>query len=254
MPPAQCKLLLEHLRRMSPDRELDVFLWRLRFSEEDDVELSRVVLSEQERAHAARLRSAAARKRYVYGRTCLRRILSLYRGQPESAIELGESTTGKPFAEGIEFNLSHARDDVVYAIGRDLPLGIDIGQPESAIELGESTTGKPFAEGIEFNLSHARDDVVYAIGRDLPLGIDIEQPAQIAELDALLFVCSEREARYVRAHGDSGCSAAFLRLWTRKEAVLKAAGCGLGRVGPDAVEVLDDVVSIGGERWRLTDV
>jgi 4'-phosphopantetheinyl transferase len=192
---------------MSPDRELDVFLWRLRFSEEDDVELSRGVLSEQERAHAARLRSAAARKRYVYGRTCLRRILSLYRGQPESAIELGESTTGKPFAEGIEFNLSHARDEVVYAIGRDLPLGIDI-----------------------------------------------EQPAQIAELDALLFVCSEREARYVRAHGASGCSAAFLRLWTRKEAVLKAAGCGLGRVGPDAVEVLDDVVSIGGERWRLTDV
>lgn len=128
------------------------------------------------------------------------------------------------------------------------------GEPARAIALLETATGKPTTEGVEFNVSHAREDFVCAVTRTVPVGIDIEHLAQLPDLDALLFVCSRAESDRLRAQPEPERSALFLRFWTRKEAVLKAAGCGLGSMPLHEVDVTEDLVRIGPDRWTLTNI
>lgn len=128
------------------------------------------------------------------------------------------------------------------------------GEAAPTVALFEASAGKPMAEGVEFSASHAQDDFVCAVTHATPLGIDIEHHVQIPDLDDLLFVCSSCESALIRTLSEPERSAMFLRLWTRKEAALKAAGCGLGRIPADEVDVLGGLVRIGAEQWRLTDI
>lgn len=108
-----------------------------------------------------------------------------------------------------------------------------------APRIARGARGKPYAPelpGLEFNLSHAGAHVALAFARGQALGVDLEchdrrlslddiarrffAPAEVRALDVL-----EGDARRV----------AFLRLWTHKEAVLKALGEGLA-FGLDRVE------------------
>jgi 4'-phosphopantetheinyl transferase len=84
--------------------------------------------------------------------------------------------------------------------------------------------GKPvLPDGPGFSLSHAGDLVGVAVHPDGPVGLDVEQARVVADLAALAdHVGSLTE----RARGDAG-PAAFFRMWTRKEALLKATGDGL---------------------------
>src|SRR5262249_27579833 len=84
-------------------------------------------------------------------------------------------------------------------------------------------------DGLTFNLTHADGLVVWAFARDRPVGIDTEfvrQTADEAQVVADFFSRDEQEA--YRALPASERARAFFRAWTRKEAVLKAAGVGLG--------------------------
>jgi 4'-phosphopantetheinyl transferase len=104
--------------------------------------------------------------------------------------------------------------------------------------------GKPHVPALpwlHFNLSHAAHHVLLAFARDQPLGVDLEaeqrrlSPDEIAQR---FFAAGE--ARALRELPEAAKPAAFLRLWTHKEAVLKALGTGL-RFGLDRVEfALDD--------------
>jgi 4'-phosphopantetheinyl transferase len=91
--------------------------------------------------------------------------------------------------------------------------------------------GKPFAPdlpGLDFNMSHARDRVAIAFARAQPLGVDIEhidRRVAVDELARRFFACAEAEA--LAALSAERRVSAFLRLWTRKEALLKAIGAGL---------------------------
>src|SRR5579862_3924329 len=90
--------------------------------------------------------------------------------------------------------------------------------------------GKPHApqSGLDFNLSHARDHALIAFAREQPIGVDLESTTRRIEIDDL--------ARRFFSHGEADAlsalpatlrHAAFLRVWTCKEAVLKAIGEGL---------------------------
>ena len=86
--------------------------------------------------------------------------------------------------------------------------------------------GKPYLPDhadIHFNISHCREAVVCALS-DRPVGVDIEC---VREYDASLmdFTMNETEKEQIlrSPHPDL----AFIRLWTRKEAVLKCSGQGL---------------------------
>ena len=74
-----------------------------------------------------------------------------------------------------------------------------------------------------FNLSHAGGYVVAALAKGAAIGVDLESLARKADVDALgERVFSEDERALARVGG----RAAFFALWSQKEALLKALGCG----------------------------
>ena len=81
--------------------------------------------------------------------------------------------------------------------------------------------GKPVLPGGPgFSLTHAGDLVGVAVHPTGPVGLDVEQVRELTDLEAMAaHVCSPHEI--------APDAQAFFTLWTRKEALLKAAGTGL---------------------------
>ncbi|MBZ0221909.1 MAG: 4'-phosphopantetheinyl transferase superfamily protein [Dokdonella sp.] len=99
------------------------------------------------------------------------------------------------------------------------------------VVIGRDAHGKPHLRGagdLGFNLSHCGGDLVIALARGQALGVDIEslqrRPASL-HLAQRFFTPSEADA--LAALTEARRAEAFLRLWTHKEAVLKATGMGL---------------------------
>ena len=120
-----------------------------------------------------------------------------------------------------------------------LVLGERLGRDPAALSFdrtcahcGDPKHGKPVVEnagrGLDFSLSHAGGLAVVAVS-DLTVGLDIEDAT--AGEQPLASALTERERATCLTYAD------FARLWTRKEAVLKAAGKGLA-IHPRRVEVL----------------
>ena len=99
--------------------------------------------------------------------------------------------------------------------------------PPDSVRFRFGAHGKPEVEGVSFNVAHADAHLLVAIGT-AAVGIDIEARRTIAELEGLVeqvFSESERDkwSRIpVAARPDF-----FLKLWTRKEALLKGIGLGI---------------------------
>lgn len=110
-----------------------------------------------------------------------------------------------------------------------------------AIERGAH--GKPYAPELpelDFNLTHAGSEILLAFARRQPLGIDLEHTARHFSIEGIarrFFAAAEADALERLPEGARG--AAFLRLWTHKEAVLKALGEGLS-FGLERVEFAFD--------------
>jgi 4'-phosphopantetheinyl transferase len=117
-------------------------------------------------------------------------------------------------------------------------LALACSQDAAELHLGSGEFGKPMLLDCElpihFNLSHCGPLALLALSRLAPVGVDIElhQPMPEVEALALEHLTPEEWSAYAQ----QACSAdfdglqrerAFLRLWTRKEACLKAWGCGL---------------------------
>jgi 4'-phosphopantetheinyl transferase len=108
-----------------------------------------------------------------------------------------------------------------------------MGVDADAITLDQNEHGKPaltsaHAAAIDFNWSHSSDRALIAIGRDVSLGIDVErlrERPRALEIAERYF--SPDETHMLRAQPIENRSAAFLELWTAKEAVLKALGRGI---------------------------
>ena len=139
--------------------------------------------------------------------------------------------------------------------GSDRPLAIVRGAH------GKPTA--PEAGGIEFNLSHSGRHVLIAFARGQALGVDVEavegRHRSIMAI-AQRFFAPEEAAALARLD-EAERRLAFLRLWTCKEAVLKALGSGL-HFGLDRLRfTLDDagapqaVRTVGAgtavEDWQL---
>ena len=98
------------------------------------------------------------------------------------------------------------------------------------IERGEH--GKPRLAGprvLEFNLSHSGRALLVGVSRSRPLGVDLEASRQnrpVLDLARRYFDPAEAAALAALPEGQRQC--AFLRLWSCKEAVLKAHGRGIG--------------------------
>src|SRR6516165_2909080 len=94
----------------------------------------------------------------------------------------------------------------------------------------ETPGGKPRVcgwSGPYFNLSHCRGRVACAVSTDLELGIDVENVSQHAPLELAERYFAEEEGRWLRDLPQRQQSLGFFRLWTLKEAFVKATGRGL---------------------------
>jgi 4'-phosphopantetheinyl transferase len=84
---------------------------------------------------------------------------------------------------------------------------------------------------VQFSVSHSGDRVAVAVQRGAPVGVDVEEigPFAAGQLDLLAdHVLAAEERAELRRWPPSARPAAFTTYWTRKEAVLKATGKGLG--------------------------
>jgi len=112
--------------------------------------------------------------------------------------------------------------------------------PEQIV-FGYGLAGKPFVENdrawIQFNASHSDDLAVYAFGSKRRLGVDIERIRSMPDLNgvAKLFF-NKNECAEILSLEEAERTEAFFRCWTRKEAYLKAVGCGFS-VAPESFEV-----------------
>ena len=166
-------------------------------------------LAPDELARAARFRFARDRLRFVAGRAALRAILARYLGCAPREIAFVYGAHGKPA--------------LAPPVLPPLP---------SQRERGPGGDGQ-----LQFNLAHSAELALVAVARGRVVGVDVEALRALPELAAMIDkVCTPREQAALRALPDAELSAAFFEIWTRKEAVLKARGDGLG-VALDRVEV-----------------
>ena len=117
-------------------------------------------------------------------------------------------------------------------------LGAAIGVPSADVAFAAGP-GKPrldAAGGPRFNLSHAGELAVIALS-DGEVGVDVEpESSGPAALEAAAVACTPAEAAALDAFPLEARATAALRLWTAKEAYLKAIGEGL-TVPPDRVQI-----------------
>jgi len=145
-------------------------------------------------------------------------------------------------------------DRIRSAMGKVLlkNLLIEEGYPAnilSQIKLDEFQ--RPFLNStIDFNISHSGDYVICAIAKNNRVGIDIEKinPLNIPDFE---YILTPDELRKLLI--DKDAMPAFYKIWTQKEAVIKANGKGLGINFTDII--LDQEIAICENiKWNLTEL
>ena len=116
-------------------------------------------------------------------------------------------------------------------------LGAVLGLSPGDVRLADGA-GKPHlagGRGPRFNLSYSGEVALVAVSLH-EVGVDVERVDRPGALEAAAVACTPSEQAALDRLSAPERAAAFLRLWTMKEAYLKARGTGLA-VAPDLVEV-----------------
>lgn len=187
----------------------DVHLYRASLDpSEADLRDLGELLSHEERCRVARIRVPTERARRTAARGILRLLLSRYLNGEARALEIRAGEHGKPLL-----------------------------------------VGEAACTGLHFNLSHSEGRALYGFTRSGPIGVDLERVRALPEIEALSRVLFTEREHGVFANLDPTLRTwAFFRGWTRKEAILKATGAGIGR-GLSHLEVCfgtDPTTSIAG--------
>lgn len=167
-----------------------IHVWRASLSQPPSVlERMAKTMSEDELVRAQRYRFAKDKDAFIAGRGILRDVLARYLKIVPHQIHLEYGPWGKP--------------EVTTLVG---------------------------GARLDFNLSHSGDLVLIAVALNRKIGIDIEwMPRKpVTERIAERFF-SPSEALFLRTLSGEARQDAFFRLWTAKEAFVKAQGIGLAR-------------------------
>lgn len=112
-------------------------------------------------------------------------------------------------------------------------LGTALCLAPGSLRFERGTHGKPFLDHeaggtLHFNLSHTQGVALVALTRHAPVGVDIESLEEArVQLGDLQPALSPWEREALAATAPSQRTHAAYRCWVRKEALLKAAGCGI---------------------------
>ena len=163
-------------------------------------------------------------------------------GQLAAALSDDERAAARRFAT------AELRDAYVvqHAMTRGLLARYVAAEP-GALRFSRGERGKPMLDGVHHNLSHAEDVALLAVTHDASVGVDVERFAASLDLAALIPL--------VLAPDEAACRdrRAFLRVWCRKEACLKATGVGL-LDDLTTVSAIADRVVIAGTAVRVQDL
>jgi 4'-phosphopantetheinyl transferase len=158
-------------------------------------------------------------------------------------------------------------DRARFVLGRGLLrkcVGLYLQQPPETIELAYTDRGRPILphdDAIQFSISHTHDLVAIALTADARIGIDLEymQPQwDLPELAKRIF--SEEDLQTFQSLSGGEARTAFFRVWTRKEAYLKARGEGIAErlreisvsFGPKVTGGVKDArLESATQAWRL---
>lgn len=167
-----------------------VDLWVVKFSDLDPATRYRCeeLLSVEEVVRLRRFRRPAAADQYLLGRALVRSTLSRYAAVRPGVWRFGRSPLGRPFVD----------------------------QPGDARHLC-------------FNLSHTEGLVAMAVGLETQIGLDVENRSRIRCVEGLAQHCLSAQERLVMTQlvHEADVLDRFLRIWTLKEAYVKARGVGL---------------------------
>ena len=134
-------------------------------------------------------------------------------------------------AERFHFEADRQRFVAARGILRRL-LGRYLRVAPAEVSFRYGAQGKPELSGsatssVSFNLAHSGDLALFALAQGRRLGIDVERLREVPEaLTIARHHFTPSESKHLRSTG-TGLQAAFFRLWTRKEAVIKAVGTGV---------------------------
>lgn len=142
------------------------------------------------------------------------------------------------------FRFTH--DRMAYVLAHAMwrsALGLCLGCDAAAVPMTSTPAGQPQLPGTPWatSLSHSGSWVALAVGRAAVLGVDIERSPPLRALNDLVStICTPREATDMHDLPPVAREYAMLRLWTRKEALLKAFGTGLSGPSPATFTALPD--------------
>ncbi|WP_162180419.1 4'-phosphopantetheinyl transferase family protein [Methylocapsa aurea] len=151
-------------------------------------------------------------------------------------------------ADRFHFAVDRTRFILARAALRTL-VGQAAGQAPEEIEFSTGPYGKPGLKGrpdLHFNVSHSGALALIGISSERPIGVDIEIIRENMDELALArtFFC-EDEFAFLSALDAPARLRAFYKIWTCKEAVLKAFGVGISTNLKDfSVELTQDGVKI----------
>lgn len=145
------------------------------------------LLGENERLRAEQVISQDARRRFIVSHTAMRQILSRYLDQPADEIRYTADARGKPVLDRMA------------------------GAPD-----------------IRFNLSHSGELALLAValGRDVGVDLELIRPVSAWRIIAGRYFSASENQELAELPAEEA-AVAFLRCWTRKEAVAKASGEGI---------------------------
>jgi 4'-phosphopantetheinyl transferase len=157
--------------------------------------------------------------------------------------------------------IRHAGARATFLAGRRLArhlLGRLLGHAPEAVPIQVEPGGRPVLAGGEggltFSISHCGPWVGLAVAAHEPVGLDIEHEAPPDADGVAEVIMAPAELRAFREVSTDRCAGAFLRAWTRKEALLKAAGTGFS-VDPREIPVTSSTCKgVDGRSYRICDL
>ena len=139
-------------------------------------------------------------------------------------------------------------------------LGGYLGVLPANIKFDFEKFGKPFlhqekaksCERLHFNVAHSGNHILFGFSSDGELGVDVEELRIRRKplLDLADSICTSKELEWINGLDPAAAEIALTRLWTAKEAFLKAIGSGL-QVEPKRIEVQSSVLHGNSDPIRI---
>ena len=128
-------------KALSPLKLEEVHVWSACLPDnERDINYFASLLSEDECQKADSFRFPKDQNSFIISRGILRSLLAMYLGEEPQNLEIMYGLWGKPCVltkESIQFNLSHSRDHVLYALTRNYEIGIDLEYIDQHLEVDD---------------------------------------------------------------------------------------------------------------------